>query len=197
MYCAAPPREVPRVPGGRLGARSRPARVRCAVRWGLPLCAALTLATLTGEPGVAVGALTPKVDVSHVTATAARSGGDSAISLSLTNNSGQALSLLSVTSSVAVSSMIDYDTNMCQGNHAMAVLPNILVIAGQTQLLGTKNQGAMLAGVRRALKIGDTIPIVLKWTNFHSVVTKTIMATVVAAPKGLKFVMASMGGMKM
>jgi hypothetical protein len=61
--------------------------------------------------------------------------------------------------------MIDYDTNMCQGNHAMMMLANVS---------------------------GESIPVVITWTNFKSAHTVTIHAKVVDPPRHLDFGMSSM-----
>lgn len=143
------------------------------------------------------GGAQPGVVLSQVTVTAARLGGDSAVSMSLANDSGRAISLLSVTSSVARSSMIDYDVNMCQGDHEMSILPNIFIEPGQTQRLGYKLQGAMLSGLRHALVPGSQISLTVEWSNIGHVVTRRLIATVVRAPKGIRFVMGGMGGMRM
>jgi copper(I)-binding protein len=88
--------------------------------------------------------------------------------------------------------MIDYDTNMCQGNHAMMQLANILITGGHTQQLGYKFQGAMLRQLKEKLTKGETIPVVITWSNFQKVHSVTVEAKVVAPPKNLNFGMTSM-----
>jgi copper(I)-binding protein len=88
--------------------------------------------------------------------------------------------------------MIDYDTNMCQGNHAMMQLANILIIGGHTQQLGYKYQGAMLRQLKVKIVKGETIPVVVTWSNFQTAHSVTIEAKVVAPPKNLNFGMSSM-----
>jgi len=158
--------------------------------------------------GVLVGvsatdAATPsKILFSHVTVTAAPLKGDSAVTMSITNDSSGPISLTSVSSPASASSMIFYDANMCQGNHAMSALANLLIEPGHTQKLAFKYQGAMLSGLHVALKKGATVPVVLKWSNFASAHSVTLHALVVKAPKGLKFLgsgpgMSGMSGMNM
>lgn len=140
------------------------------------------------------GASSGKVAISSVTVTAAVRGSDSAVVLHLHNGTAKPLLLLSIKSPAAARHMIGYDTNMCQGNQAMVALANILVIAGNTQNLGYRFQGAMLGGVRRSLLIGQRVPLVITWSDFSVVHKTNITATVVKPPKGLRFIMT---GMKM
>ena len=50
----------------------------------------------------------------------------------------------------------------------MMKLPNILIYGGHSQRLGYKYQGAMLRQVSDKIVGGETIPIVISWTNFGS-----------------------------
>ena len=131
--------------------------------------------------------------VSHVTVTAATARGDSAVVMSLTNDTSGPISLISVTSPRSQSSMIDYDTNMCQGNHAMMMLANILISGGLTQKLGYSYQGAMLRELKVPLVKGQSIPLVIRWSNFQKSRVMTVEAKVVAPPRYLNFGMSSMG----
>ncbi len=88
--------------------------------------------------------------------------------------------------------MIDYDTNMCQGNNAMMQLANILIIGGHTQLLGYKYQGAMLRQLKETIVKGETIPVVITWSNFQTTHSVTVEARVVSPPKYLNFGMSTM-----
>lgn len=155
-------------------------------RWPVALSVvALALAV----PGSPVGAAQNKggIVISRATVTAAKAKGDSAIVLSITNNSSGVISLLSVTSPDSKASMIDYDTNMCQGNHAMMEVANILITAGHKQELGYKYQGAMLRELRTPLVKGQTVPLVITWSDFQKVETATVEAKVVAPPRHLDF----------
>ena len=108
-----------------------------------------------------------EVVISHVTVTAAKIHGDSAVVMSIANHSGHPISLISVTSSVANSNMIDYDVNMCQGNHEMTLIANILITGRRTQELGYKYQGAMLRQLKRSLVRGG----VLFLSSSHGVIS--------------------------
>ena len=132
------------------------------------------------------------VVISHVTVTAAKIHGNSAVVMSIANNSGNPISLISVTSSNAKKSMIDYDVNMCQGNHAMTQVANILITGGQTQALGYKYQGAMLRQLKMPLVKGSTIALVITWSDFTKVHSETVEAKVVKAPNHLFFGMTGM-----
>jgi copper(I)-binding protein len=154
----------------------------------------VALAPLLIVQGASDASDSPKVAISNVTVTAAKSGGESAVSLSFVNKSKGPVSLISVTSSDATSAMIDFDVNMCQGNHLMSPLTNIFVTAGQTQLLGYKYQGAMLLRVRGQLRSGQTIPLVITWSDFSRAHETDVVAKVVKDPLGIYF---GMSGMKM
>ena len=88
--------------------------------------------------------------------------------------------------------MIYYDDNMCQGNNKMTWLANIFISPGHVQKLGYRYQGAMLGRVRVALHAGEVIPIKVTWSNFSSSTTLTVLAKVVAPPKGLHFLLTPM-----
>lgn len=164
-------------------------------------CAVATLgmsSTLIGE-GIAGAAAKSKIVFSDATVTAAPREGDSAVVVRISNDSRGPISLTSVSSPRSTSSMIFYDENMCQGNHSMSQLANLFIEPGHAQTLALKYQGAMLSGLHSALMRGETIPIVLRWSDFHSVHTVTLEAKVVRAPKGLKFLGSGTGmsGMRM
>lgn len=132
------------------------------------------------------------VVISHVTVTAAKGGGEAAIVMTLKNGTTGPVSLLSVTSPDAGEGMIFFDTNMCQGNHAMTMLANLYVSAGFTQKFGYKFQGAMIGLLHKALVVGQKIPLVVLWSDFHGFKKTKVVATVVPAPATIKFVMGSM-----
>lgn len=130
--------------------------------------------------------------------TAAKIGGDSAIALSVTNPSSTPILITAITTSTASTSMIFYDANMCQGNSTMHALPNVSIAPGAMTALGYKYQGAMLGRLTSPFVIGARIPLTVTWTNNQGSTHKqTVVATVVAAPKGLNFGMSSMSGMSM
>jgi copper(I)-binding protein len=137
-------------------------------------------------------AVNSRVVISHVTVTAANIRGDSAVVMSIANNSNDPISLISVTSSVAKSSMIDFDVNMCQGNHEMTLIANILITGRRTQRLGYRYQGAMLRQLKTSILKGGTVPLVVTWSDFNTVHSQTVEAKVVKPPKHLFFGMSSM-----
>jgi copper(I)-binding protein len=136
------------------------------------------------------------VVIADATVTAARAHGNSAVELTITNDLKGPISLTSVSSPVSGMSMIYYDENMCQGNHAMAWLANIFIEPGHVQRLSLKFQGAMLGALHSPLVKGSTVPLVLKWSDFQKASSVTVEAKVIAAPKGLHFHMTAMN-MKM
>ncbi len=152
------------------------------------LVTSLVLVDSTSE----ASARTNDVVISHVTVTAAKIHGNSAVVMSIANNSGSPISLISVTSMVAQTSMIDYDVNMCQGYHEMTLIANILITGRRTQLLGYKYQGAMLRELKKSIVQGGTIPLVVTWSNFSRVHTETVEARIVKPPKHLFFGMTAM-----
>ena len=165
-------------------------RKSLALLLSMAACCGLSLALVV--PAVAASAPKSDVVISRVTVTAAKINGDSAISMTIKNRSKGPISLVSITSPVAGLSMIDYDTNMCQGNHAMMMLSNIFITSDRTQVLGYKYQGAMLRLLKKDLVKGGTIPVDITWSNFQKAHTVTIEAKVVAPPRHLKFGMMSM-----
>lgn len=148
--------------------------------------------TLTLGVGSEVGASTKLVVISGATVTAAKEGGPSAVVVKIDNTTSNPITLLRVTSPVATQHMIGYDTNMCQGNHAMVELTNILITSGHTQKLGYKYQGAMLWGLQRALTVGETVPLTLTWSNFQHLQSVTVEARVVKPPAHIDFGMSTM-----
>ncbi len=165
-------------------------RKSCAVFGLLVSCFGMALALVSSASGASAGV--NDVVISHVTVTAAKSHGNSAVVMSISNKSGGPISLISVTSSDAKTSMIDYDVNMCQGNHAMTLIANILITGGRTQELGYKYQGAMLRQLKTSIVKGGTVPLVITWSNFNKAHTETVEAKVVKPPKHLFFGMTSM-----
>jgi copper(I)-binding protein len=156
----------------------------------------LFLAAMVLPVTTVAAASTGGVVFRDVTVTAAKAGGDSAVIMTITNDTKGPISLTTVTSAVSRMSMIYYDDNMCQGNHAMSWLANIFIEPRHTQVLALKYQGAMLGNLRGALVKGSTVPIEVKWSNFSSAHVLTVNAKVIAPPKGLHFLMSSMN-MKM
>lgn len=132
------------------------------------------------------------VIISHVTVTSAKAEGESAVVLSIDNTSKGPISLLSITSPDSRMSMIYFDTNMCQGNHAMIWLTNILIMRGHVQKLGYQYQGAMISKLRQPLLKGSTVPLRITWSDFQKAHTVTVEAKVVAPPKHLRFHMTPM-----
>ena len=168
-------------------------RISHAALWTAGASCALMLAV--SSPAQATSTSKSGISFSHVTVTASKAHGNSAVSMTIENNSKEVISLYSITSSVTRSSMIDYDTNMCQGNHAMMALANIVIYSGHSQHLGYQYQGAMLRHVKDKIVKGETIPIVISWTNFGSPHSATVEAKVVAPPRYLNFGMSGMSGM--
>ncbi len=132
------------------------------------------------------------VRFTQVTVTAAAAKGSSAVAMSIANGYEGPISLMLVTSSVSRMNMIYYDSNMCQGTNMMSWLPNILISSHSTQLLGYQNQGAMLGQLTRSLKVGESITLEVKYSNFSAARTVSVTAKVVAPPKGLHFLMSPM-----
>jgi copper(I)-binding protein len=163
------------------------------VRFSRGLAILTSIATLCGISTAADASASAKqITITKATATAAKLNGQSAVVLTLRNVTKGPITLFSVKSSVANKDMIFYDTNMCQGNHAMVPLSNILITAGNTQKLGYEYQGAMLWQLKKPLTTGEKIPLTITWDNFRSVHTMTIEAKVIKPPKNIDFAMSSM-----
>lgn len=127
-----------------------------------------------------------------VTISAANQSGNSAVVMSITDTSSSPISLMGVSSSVSRMSMIYYDDNMCQGHNRMTWLANIFILSGHVQKLGYRYQGAMLGNLRKALRVGEIVPLKVTWSDFAKPQTVTVMAKVVAPPKGLHFLQTPM-----
>jgi copper(I)-binding protein len=123
----------------------------------------------------------------NVTVTAASTQGESAVAMTIHNNTSGPISLMNVASPLSSMNMLYYDTNMCQGNTAMTWLANIFISQNQIQLLGYQNQGVMLARLHQNLKVGTVVPLQVKYSNFSTSHVVTVQARVVAPPKGLHF----------
>jgi len=145
-------------------------------------------------PASLASASTPLVQFSHATVTASKVKGESAVVLTIKNDSGAPVSILSVTSPSANMGMIYYDANMCQGANLMHWLGNIYVPSHSTTKLGYQFQGAMLSNFKSPLNVGQSVKLKIQWNSFGSLQTSIISASVVAPPKGLHF---DMGSMKM
>ena len=148
------------------------------------------LSANSGLAGAATGSKALKI--TDVTVTAAGRSGYSAVAMTIRNGTGLPVSITSVTSSISRMSMIYYDDNMCQGNNKMTWLANILISPGYVQDLGYRYQGAMLGNLRAAVHVGQTVPIRIAWSDFASYKDVTVMAKVVAPPKGLHFLLSPM-----
>lgn len=152
----------------------------------------IAASTVVGGAATSGAVATHRVVISHVTVTAAKASGESAVVMSIDNETAGPISLLSITSPDSRMNMIYFDTNMCQGNHAMIWLTNILIMGGHVQKLGYRYQGAMISRLRTPLIKGTTVPLTVTWSDFQHARTVTVEAKVVAPPKKLRFRMSPM-----
>ena len=137
-----------------------------------------------------------RVAIANVTLSANTRKGRSAISLQLANGTAGQIALTSVSSSVATSSMLHFDTNMCQGNSAMIHLNEIDVTPNHVQVLGYRNQGAMLAGLRQTLTPGQRVEVTVTWRDARGArQSQTVAALVVKPPANLHLGSSGMPGM--
>lgn len=136
--------------------------------------------------------------VKDATLTAAHKGGLSAISLKLTNTSDVTIWITSVTSPLAPSDMIDYDTNMTEKSSDMLVDSKIKVRAGHTLALGWHGQGAMLGSITKSFRKGLKVPLTITWhTTAHSQARHVTFEAVVVKPYTTIYFGSSMSGMDM
>jgi len=139
---------------------------------------------------------TSGVVVTHVTLTAGRRGGDSAVSLHFTNLGRHAVVLRTVSSPVAKVGMLHFDVNMCDSGSVMIMLPNLRVSGHSRTRLGTKGTGAMLQGLRSRLSVGTRVLLKITWTTTSgSKYVTPVTAIVVKKPRHLHFGMSSMSSM--
>jgi copper(I)-binding protein len=130
--------------------------------------------------------------LSNATVTATSANGESAVSLTVKNVGDSPISLVSVMSPSAAMGMLFFDTNLRRGSYVMRLLSNISISPHATLHLGFENQGAMLSLLRKSLKIGQTVRLEVKWTNYAKARTSFVVAHVIKAPKGLHFDMPNM-----
>lgn len=167
-------------------------RKSLAALWLTAVCCGLTVTFAIPTPAFATSSKESGVVLSHITVTATKLRGNSAVSMTITNDSRGPITLMSVTSPDTQASMIDYDVNMCQGKHTMLMLMNIFITSGRTQKLGYKYQGAMLRLLKKPIVKGEIIPLVITWSNFQKAHSVTVKAKVVAPPRSLYFGMTTM-----
>ncbi len=158
------------------------------------VCVGVGIGVTASRPSAPPAAATgpSRLLFSGVTVTAAAPGRESAVAMTINNRTGGPVSLVTVSSPVSGMNMLYYDANMCQGNTTMTWLPNILISARQTQLLGYKNQGVMLSLLHQRLVVGTKVPLRITYSDFSNSRTVTVDARVVAPPKGLHFLMSAM-----
>jgi len=133
------------------------------------------------------------LDITGATLTTANAGADSALTVTLRNTSSHTLYITGIGSSIARSSMIFYDSNMCQGDSAMIPLQNIAVSPGTIQKLGYKYQGAMLGALTTKLQLDGSAPMQINVKDSKNrFSTLTFKAKIVSPPKGLHFAMSGM-----
>jgi copper(I)-binding protein len=133
------------------------------------------------------------VSFSRATVTAAPLGGDSAIVIKISNHSKSPIDIVQIDSPVAESSMIGFDSNMCNGSGQMIPLRNVLIPAGSSQKFGYRFQDIMLQRLTKKLEVGDQVVFTINWSNFQRPLTTRIIATVVKPPSGLRFKMRRAG----
>jgi copper(I)-binding protein len=148
------------------------------------------VAALVASPGSAAAA--GSLRILDVTVTAAAKGHDSAVVLKIVNSTTQPVSLLSVSSSSAGGDMIFFDANMCRGNNTMTALSNIYIPSDSIQELGYKSRGAMLSELNQKLTPGQNISLIVTWSNFNKVHHTRLKASVIAAPRHIRFLMGPM-----
>jgi len=148
------------------------------------------LALPVTSAGASLVPVAQKVVISDARVTATSSGGDSVTELTLTNQSAQPVTLVSVTCSQAASAMLFHDRDVTRGTQPMTYLASITVGAHQRVRLGLRDRGAMLAGLRHRLLVGQHVTLEVRWVQANGVdVTRFVSATVLRAPAHLRFLM--------
>jgi copper(I)-binding protein len=168
--------------------------VRIKVHLGAVL---VILSTFMASPVSGATAVSPIV-IKDATLTAANKGALSAISLKLTNTSDKTIWITSVSSPLAPSDMIDYDTNMTAKSSDMLVDSKIKVRAGHTITLGWYGQGAMLSSISKKFRKGMKVPLIIAWhTTSKSFTHHLTFEAVVVKPSKTIYFGSSMAGMDM
>jgi copper(I)-binding protein len=168
--------------------------VRIKVHVGVMLSA---LAILTA-PALSGASTSSPIVIKDATLTTANKGDPSAISLKLTNTSDVTIWITSVSSPLAPSDMIDYDTNMTSKSSDMLVDSKIKVRAGHTIALGWHGEGAMLGSISEKFRKGMKVPLTIAWhTASNSFTRHVTFEAVVVKPSQTIYFGSSMSGMDM
>jgi copper(I)-binding protein len=142
--------------------------------------------------GPAPVTLTGTVVVADARVTQSPRGGVSAVSLRFANHMNHPVEIVSVSSSVASSGMLQYDADMLRRSASLTQVASIDVPAGSVVGLSVRGYGAMLMATRQALPIGARVPIEVGWVDANGTHRASLVfATVVARPAHLNF--GSMG----
>jgi copper(I)-binding protein len=168
--------------------------VRIKVHFGavLIVLSVIMASAVSGATGVSV------IVIKDATLTAANKGEPSAISLKLTNTSDKTIWITSVSSPLAPSDMIDYDTNMTLKSSDMLVDSKIKVRAEHTVALGWQGQGAMLGSISKKFRKGMKVPLTITWHATSDSLTRHVtFEAVVVKPSKTIYFGSSMSGMDM
>jgi copper(I)-binding protein len=137
-----------------------------------------------------------RVAIAKVTLSANHQKGRSAVSLQLANGTDGQIAVTSVSATVATAAMLHFDADMCQNNSTMTPLREIDVAAGHVQVLGYRNQGAMLGGLRQTLLPGQHVEVTVAWRDARGArQSQTVTALVVKPPANLHLGSSGMPGM--
>jgi len=159
-----------------------------------PLAAfALGLGLLAAAPAApaAAGVMPPNqmAHASTATLTASGASGDSAVVMSIRNESNANLRLVSITGFLAQSSMLFSDPSLF-GTTKMHPLTMITIAPKHTLQLGYRGNGAMFAGLNGHLRRGEVTELVVRLQQASGrYETLYVKATVIAAPAHLHFLM--------
>lgn len=137
-----------------------------------------TLLALCAAAGCSPAAAPRALSVRHAWARPADSGTVTAAYLSLVNTETAAATLLTITSPLAASVTLHETMQMNGMVHMMSLDAPQVVAAGDSLVLREGGKHLMVSGLRRSLAAGDSLPLVLTFTEGRTLHT----AATVRAP---------------
>jgi copper(I)-binding protein len=136
----------------------------------------LVLLACVAAAGCSPAATTPvpTLAVADAWARPAPAGGDSAAYLTITNPAGADV-LLSVQCTVASSTMLHQTATDTAGMTGMAMLADLAVPAGSTVRLQPGGTHVMLAGLNRALTVGESLELRMRFEHAGEIVVPAVV----------------------
>ena len=118
---------------------------------------------------------------------------NSAVLLTIVNNTSEAITVTSLSSPLSTRGMLHVDPNMCDPASVMTQIPSLRLPARRGVHLGLRGAGAMLLSLRAPVVVGERVPLTVTWWDARGVVHVTsITAPVIPAPAHLQYTTMTM-----